>query len=150
MRRIVGLILMASSLLMIVVLKRSYAHPIEMIRATGSVAGAGAALLLLGQLLAPPLKIAAGGGFAASRRWARPVALIGCGLDIVVLGISILRFNGIGADAVWIDELRSSGMTIVASSSILPVYAVWIASVACLALLFTKPMRGGAGGKTIP
>ncbi|MDD3641904.1 MAG: hypothetical protein PHQ19_00345 [Candidatus Krumholzibacteria bacterium] len=36
MRRIVSLVLMASGLLMIVVLKRSYAHPIEMIRATGA------------------------------------------------------------------------------------------------------------------
>jgi hypothetical protein len=143
MRRIVSLILMASGLLMIVVLRHSYAHTVTMIRATEAVAGTGAALLLIGQLLAPLLKIAAGGGLAAVQRWARPVAIAACALDIVVLGISILRFNGIGTDAVLREEIRSAGMTVVASSSILPVYAVWIASVVCLALMFTKPMRGG-------
>jgi len=69
-------------------------------------------------------------------------------LMIVVLGISILRFNGVGTDAILIDELTSAGMTIVQGSSILPIYAVWIASVICLVLLFTKSIREVGSGES--
>jgi hypothetical protein len=143
MARIIAVVLVGTGLLMVVIRRFSYLNATTVIRETAALVGTGLALLLVVQLVVPMLKILAGCALLAHHHLAWQGAQVVLALDLLTLGISILRY------------VRASGMAVgphdqlavVAVSSILPVYAIWMSSMICLILMFLGRARLGPGGR---
>lgn len=141
MVRLIAVVLVGTGAWMVSGLWPSYVYPGEAVGGAASSAGAGVAVLLVAQLLAPILKILAGVGLLARKRWSWPIAWVALATDVIALGISILRLHRFEEVSPPIFTEGASGGSLVQTVSAVPLYVIWLLSLVCLVLLSTKAVR---------
>ncbi len=142
MIRAIAVVLVGTGVWMLVGLWTSNAHFGSALRAAADSAGAGVVILLIAQLFIPILKALAGFGLFARRRWSWPAALAALTLDVVTLGVSIGRLHSYGGAASPIPPEWVLGGSVAHRSSAVPMYAIFLLSLVCIALMSTRSVRG--------
>lgn len=141
MMRAIALIMISAGAWMMIILRASYAGIPHTLGAVAQYAGAGMMMVLAVQLVIPVLKVAAGMGLFMRRRWGRVGIRVILIVDVVALGISVVRYHIYAARRAADLIVSSRGAEIVATHSIVPTYIVILSSMLLVIVLSLPVMR---------